>query len=65
MCKVLLENELFLQKFKNVAMIICVATVSKLFSNIIWHVFVFIETFLLIHFQGKRASIKKFHLALN
>lgn len=31
MCKVLLENELFLQKFKNVAMIICVATVSKLF----------------------------------
>lgn len=32
--KVLLENGLFLQKFKNVAMIIRVATVSKLFYNI-------------------------------
>lgn len=36
MCKVLLKNGLFLQKFKNVAMIIYVATDSKLFNNITW-----------------------------
>lgn len=36
MCKELLENGSFLQKFKNAAMVIFVATISKLFYNVTW-----------------------------
>lgn len=36
MVKYCSENGLFLQKVKTVAMIIGVATISKLFSNITW-----------------------------
>lgn len=36
MCKELLENGSFLQKFKNAAMVIFVATISKWFYNVTW-----------------------------
>lgn len=36
MCKLLLENRPFLQKFKNAATVISVAMVSKSFYNVTW-----------------------------
>ena len=61
MCKELLENGSFLQKFKNAAMVILLPQFPNCFIMLHGRFWSSHKLFFLVHFYGERANVKNFH----